>query len=173
VKWAAAHGNITTSPTVLGDRLYVGTADGRVLALDTEADGAKVWELSTLDGPVKRFVMIDRANPVVYFSTARRVWKVQDTGADPPPVEWATPPSGAGSISSPSTPILYGGTARLYVGSGDGKLHVLHPASGADDVPPIPLGDTLATVGSPTIDTRLLRIYVGSEAGVIYKVQFP
>jgi hypothetical protein len=110
---------------------------------------------------------------VVYFSTARRVWKVQDTGADPPPVEWATPPSGAGSISSPSTPILHGGTARLYVGSGDGKLHVLHPASGADDVPPIPLGDTLATVGSPTIDTRLLRIYVGSEAGVIYKVQFP
>jgi hypothetical protein len=46
---------------------------------------------------------------------------------------------------------------------------------GADAAPPIPLGDpiTAATVGGPTIDIRGNRIYVGTEAGVVYKVQVP
>jgi outer membrane protein assembly factor BamB len=118
--------------------------------------------------------MTDRSGAAkdLYFATTDKVWAFSDDGAtvSPKPL-WTGAMPGSMTLPSPSTPILY--DTRLYVGAGDGSLHVLDPSNGSDAVPPILLGDGLATVGSPTIDTRDSFLYVGSEAGVIYKVQRP
>jgi outer membrane protein assembly factor BamB len=176
VCWASVQPNVTTSPTVRGGRVYVATyhaptQTAKVIALEA-SNGQLAWEIPiTNEGPVKAFVMADRAAPAtaLYFATTSRVWAYDDGGGSASPLPgW---PAGGAALPGPSTPILYGG--RLYVGAGDGKLHALDPATGADVVAPITLGDGLGTVGSPTIDTKDAYLYVGSEAGVIYKVQRP
>jgi len=173
VLWARAHPNVSTSPTLRGNRLYVGTgtASGEVLVLDANT-GLEQWRITTNDGPVKSFVMTDRiGGRDFFFATTATVWAYEDDGTATPPAapRWSNP------LPSPSAPILFPGAGRLYVGGGDGALHVLATMDGADAAPPIPLGDpiTAATVGGPTIDIRGNRIYVGTEAGVVYKVQVP
>jgi outer membrane protein assembly factor BamB len=180
LRWARAVPNVSTSPTLRGNRLYVGTSDGKVIALDTTTGsptGAQVFEIATADGPVKGFVQTDRiGGQDIYFATTNKVWAYQDDGsAFPTPKPWPGPPAGSRSLPSPSTPVLFQGTGRLYVGSGDGQLYVLSTADGSDASAPIALGDpfTPATVGSPTLDTRANALYVGSEGGVIYYVQLP
>jgi hypothetical protein len=65
------------------------------------------------------------------------------------------------------------GSGRVYVGGRDAKLHVLKASDGSDDLAAITLGDGLAAVGSPTVDVRGGRLYVGSEAGVVCAVAIP
>ena len=63
-----------------------------------------------------------------------------------------------------------------HAGAGDGKLYRLDSTSGSD-APGAPvmfrlvLGDGLAAVGSPTIDTREGFLYAGPDAGIVYTVE--
>ena len=171
--WAKPYANVTTSPTLRGGRLYVGTIDGEVLALEAANPptyGNVVWAFSTADGPVKGFVMADRQGQDLYFSTSNRVWALTDTG--PSGTEkWGGSPLGSRNLPGPSTPILWQG--RLHAGGSDGKLYTLRALDGADDLSPLTLGDGTAGIGSPTLDISESHLYVGSEAGVIHAVQMP
>jgi outer membrane protein assembly factor BamB len=146
----------------------VGTFDGvtaRVQALDADS-GAVVWSQPTGDGLVKGFVMVDRLTGDLYFSTNTKIHSWTAGGAP----KWAAPRA---DIANPSTPVPVPGSGRVYVGGGDGKLHMLRASDGSDDVAPITLGDGLSAVGSPTLDLRGGRLYVGSESGVVYAVDIP
>jgi uncharacterized repeat protein (TIGR01451 family) len=173
--WAKPYPSVTTSPTLRGSKLYVGTADGDVLALEAANPptyGNVVWSFATGDGPVKGFIMADRFGPAqdLYFSTSNRVWALTDTGASGTE-KWGGSPLGSRSLPGPSTPILWQG--RLHVGGSDGKLYTLRALDGSDDLPPLALGDGSAGIGSPTLDINDNHLYVGSEAGVIHAVLMP
>jgi outer membrane protein assembly factor BamB len=170
VAWAAPVTNVSTSPSFDASlrRIYVGTFDGagaRVQALDADS-GSVIWSQPTGDGLVKGFVTVDRLTGDLYFATRNKI-HAWTAGGSP---KWAAPRA---DIPDPSAPVPVPGSGRVYVGGGDGKLHVLDASDGSDDVPPITLGDGLAAVGSPTLDLRGGRIYVGSEAGVVYAVDIP
>jgi hypothetical protein len=164
------HGNIVASPTMRGNRVYVGTLDGRVIALNA-TDGAFVWEYNSLTGqPVRDFVLPDRGSQNLYFSAGNKVIALTEAADQNSVMEdWTNV-----TINAPSVPILLFGSTHLFLGDGDGRLHRLSTVDGLDAAPfPITLGDGNATVGAPTIDVRQNFLYVGTDAGIIYAVQIP
>lgn len=64
--WSATLGSVTSSPAISGDRsrIVVGTADGRVVALEAET-GEIVWEFET-DGPVSASPTL--VGDMIYFA---------------------------------------------------------------------------------------------------------
>jgi hypothetical protein len=167
----AGLGDIAASPTLRGNRLYVSPivgVDGEIEALSAD-DGTLQWGSSFApgDGQVKLFMVPDNFSTDLYFSTTSTVWAIRDDGAA------ATENWRNTSIPSPSQPVFYAGTGRVYVGGGDGKLHVLKASDGTDDAPPITLGDGLSVVGAPTVDQAGGFVYVGTDAGVVYAVAIP
>jgi uncharacterized repeat protein (TIGR01451 family) len=104
--WAKPHADVTTSPTLRGDKLYVGTAEGQVLALDAvnvATYGDAVWSFPTGDGPVKGFIMADRLGRDLYFATSSRVWALSDTGPGRTEKWGGTPPGSRTSGRGGST----------------------------------------------------------------------
>ena len=173
--WAAGVtaglGDIAASPTLRGNRLYVSPivgVDGEIEALDAD-DGSPVWGASFApgDGQVKLFMIPDYFSTDLYFSTTSTVWSIRDAGAAPSE-NWRNT-----SIPSPSQPVFYAGTGRVYVGGGDGALHILKASDGTDAAAPITLGDGLSAVGAPTVDQAGGFVYVGTDAGVVYAVAIP
>jgi hypothetical protein len=177
--WSVPVGSVMGSPIARNGRLYVASFDGaggKIHALDA-ATGSSVWGGATFnipfaDGPVKLFVAADRSSPTgrLLFSTTNKVWALDDPGAAPPaaPV-WTqdfTP-------NSPSAPVFPAGGPDIWVGVSDGKLYRLDYATGLPNLS-IPLGDPLAPaqVGSPTLDLAGGFLYVGTEAGNVYCVQY-
>ncbi|HEX8820697.1 MAG TPA: PQQ-binding-like beta-propeller repeat protein [Archangium sp.] len=82
---------------------------------------------------------------------------------------WSTPiPSPSGTFSG-----TIGGVQRLYVGGKDEKVHELDFASGVDGKQ-ISLPGALA-VGTPTVDSTVSRLHVGTQDGRIcaFPVPFP
>ena len=167
------------SPIARNGRLYVASFDGaggKIHALDA-ATGSSVWggatfNIALADGPVKLFVAADRFSPTgrLLFSTTNKVWALDDPGAAPPaaPV-WTqdfTP-------KTPSAPVFQTGGPDVWVGSSDGNLYRLDYTSGLPNLS-IPLGDPAlaAQVGSPTLDLAGGFLYVGTEAGIVYCVQY-
>jgi len=74
-----------------------------------------------------------------------------------------TNPSGIGTLSGPSYNPL---TSFIYVGSSNGNLYKIDPASGT-----VLLSRTVnaaATIGEPSLDLFLSRIYIGDTQGRIY-----
>ncbi|HEV7238228.1 MAG TPA: PQQ-binding-like beta-propeller repeat protein [Thermoanaerobaculia bacterium] len=164
--WSAAIGDSDGSPTVWNDRVYIGTNNGTVYALD-ETTGAVLWSYATNDGPVKGFVNVDflSASGRLYFATTNKVWSVTDSGASAT-LNWSV------SLTRPSIP-LYTGTA-LIMGSGDGRLYQFTNLSSATPTQTsVVLGAGTAGVGSPSLDYASSMIYVGNEAGAIYGVSLP
>ncbi|MFQ5776804.1 MAG: DNRLRE domain-containing protein [Terriglobia bacterium] len=107
----------------------------------------------------------------IFFSTATTVNKVNFAyGAATCTGTFTTPATGwtNPAIATPSAPIFtpLPLTLFLYVGSSDGRLHKIDPTTGADlatrDV------NLSATVGSPSFDVVLSRLYVGDTSGRIY-----
>jgi outer membrane protein assembly factor BamB len=164
-------GDVAASPTLRGARLYVAPLNGvnsEIQALDANS-GSALWSarFAPADGQVKLFVVPDVFGSDLYFSTNGTVWAISDGGATAVP-KWSRT-----TIPSPSQPVFFAGTGRVYVGGGDGKLYVLNAATGADAVPPITLGDGLSAVGAPTVDQAGGFVYVGTDAGVVYAVAIP
>lgn len=160
------------SPTVRGSRLYIGTNDSRVHALDT-ASGADLWSApfvlddggAGLDGAVKGFVWAPRDGNELYLSTNDTVWALSDDGASASEI-WRTT-----AIPKPSVPLHI--WHYLYVGGEDGRLYEIDLDVGPSSLRSIPLGDGSARTGAPSFDVSRLLIYVGSENGAIYGVRSP
>jgi hypothetical protein len=163
-------GDLTASPTLRSGRLYVAALNGpdaEVHALDAD-DGSPLWAApyAPADGQVKLFVLPDVGSNDLYFSTNDHVVSIRDDGAAWFE-RWKQPLPGA------SQPVFFAGTGRVFVGGGDGQLHVLKAGDGTDDAAPIPLGDGLSGVGAPTVDSANGFVYVGTTAGVVYAVAIP
>jgi hypothetical protein len=82
---------------------------------------------------------------------------------------WSTPiPSPSGSFSA-----TLGGVQRLYVGGKDEKVHELDMGTGVDGKQ-LSLPGALA-VGTPTVDTSVSRLHVGTQDGRVcaFPVPFP
>jgi len=159
--WSLPLGNIDGSPVLHGGVVYVGTNAGGVHAVD--ASGAPLWSLALGNGPIKGFVFPQFGSSNVFVSTNSKVWSL---AAGAPNPGWPV------NILSPSIPLYVPGTMKVLVGSSDGSLYQM------DAVTPTPtdsvlLGDGTAAVGAPTMDVKNSLIYVGTDGGIIYAVEFP
>ena len=167
--WAKAYGDIDGSPILLGTTVYVGTNAGVVYALDA-ATGDVNWSLPLADGAIKSFIFPQFGSNNLVASTNGKIWSIADSGASGA-VNLGWPVTSA-EVLSPSTPLYVPGSSMVIVGSGDGNLYQM------DVITPLPtssvtLGDGTAAVGAPTMDLLNSMIYVGSDEGVIYGVEFP
>jgi outer membrane protein assembly factor BamB len=179
--WSAAAGNVMGSPIVRNGRLYVASFDGgggKIHALDA-ATGLSVWGGATTfntppaDGPVKLFVSADRFSPTgrLLFSTTNKVWALDDPAGLVPP---AAPVWVQLAVPNPSAPAFPSQGPLVWVGGSDGKVYSLDYATGGI-VSGIPLGDPAppqAAVGGVTLDLAAGFLYVGTEAGIVYCVQY-
>jgi outer membrane protein assembly factor BamB len=173
--WAAGVtgplGNIEASAVLRSGRLYVSpivAPDGTLEPLDA-GTGSRLWgtPFAPGDGPVKLFAIADMFSNDLYLSTSTSVWAITDAGGGFSP-KWSAP------LAQPSQPVFFAGTGRVYVGDGNGRLHVLSAASGADLVAPIVLGEPgFAVAGAPTVDQAGGFVYLGSDAGVVFAVAIP
>jgi outer membrane protein assembly factor BamB len=168
----AGLGHIAASPTLRDNRAYVSPivgVDGVIQALDA-SDGTPAWgaPFTPVDGQIKRFIVPDWATSDLYFSTTSTVWSIRDDGGMPAE-NWRNV-----AIPSPSQPVFYAGTGRVYVGGGDGQLYVLDASTGTDVVLPITLGElNFSAAGAPTVDQAGGYVYVGTDAGVVFAVTIP
>ncbi len=169
IVWAKAYGNIDGSPILLGTTVYVGTNAGVVYALDA-ATGDVNWSLPLADGVIKSFIFPQFGSINLFASTNGKIWSIADSGGSGA-VNPGWPVTSA-EVPSPSTPLYVPGSTMVIAGSGDGNLYQM------DVITPLPttsvtLGDGTAAVGAPTMDLLNSMIYVGSDEGVIYGVEFP
>jgi outer membrane protein assembly factor BamB len=156
--------------------VYVGDDSGRVWAFDAST-GLSHWPgsygLCGMGFPIKSYVLADRlgtAQDLYYATTATspsQLCAVTDLGGTPA-TKWSI-----SSIPSPSAPVLVriGGIPYVYVGSSDGSLYQVDPATG--DITGSVVLRPGSTIGAPAFDVRDSMIYVGSTAGAIYAVQVP
>ncbi|NQU09139.1 MAG: PQQ-binding-like beta-propeller repeat protein, partial [Candidatus Abyssubacteria bacterium] len=113
-----AGGQITAAPIVDGNRVYVGSWDKHVYALDADDNGAVIWKVNTGD--------IISATPVLsggtlYVTTRKGAVYALDaeTGAG----KWDRPTGGSGGLS----PAIHGGILFM---EGDRKLLAYDAATG-------------------------------------------
>lgn len=164
VGWTVAtEGPVRSSPTVVQDRVYVGSGDGHVYVLEAET-GAEVW-ISDLGSPVHStpavsdglVFVIDRQNRLFALDqeSGETRWTVE-TGPDAP---WDWGQEGWDYFSS--SPAAQGD--RVYVGSGDGRVYAFEARSGAEIW-------RFATGGRVRSSPALAegRLYVGSADGSLY-----
>ena len=162
--------NIDGSPVRLnlyGGRIYVGTNGGEVVALDA-ATGNVEWTFDTSDGAVKGFIFPEFATTNLLFSTTNKIWSLSDDGA----AASLNPNWPATFVPFPSTPLVVPFSTNVLVGSSNGQLYQLDVVDPAVFVTE-KLGDGSGGVGMPTIDIFNSVIYVGTEEGVIYSVDYP
>ena len=123
-------GDVTSSPVVSGNTVYVGTDDGRLLAVG-RVDGQLRWAYDAgagvpsspaVSGGVVFVESRDGAIHAVSAATGRRLWRVP-TGPDLP-YPWGHE-SGERYFSSPA---VAGGL--VIAGAGDGDVYALAPATG-------------------------------------------
>jgi hypothetical protein len=165
-----ALGHLQTSPSISWDEttLYVGNTTGRLYAVDLDALALKWTAPANLGSAVVGYVWEDENTPGrLYFTTANgNVWCVLDLGAGPPPA--VSPPEWRRAVAGASTPLLLD---KLYVGSSDGRVHRIDPASGVDETQ-FTVGDGSATVGTPSTDNAGM-LFVGTTAGTLYGIPLP
>lgn len=182
----AALGDIDASPTLtsLGDALFVAfngdsivgatcTAGNSVIYAINPTTGATLASFTTTDGAVVSYpVVLGSAPPYsVVYSGATGVHLLSIDTSRPTPVftqVWTT------AIANPSAPISSTGLSYVFVGSSDGKIHELLLATGAevkDEVTNV--GATKGTVGDPSIDEVLSRIYVTTTDQRAYAFTIP
>lgn len=121
-------GDITGDPVLSGDRVYVGTSAGRLVALNA-GNGEREWTAKEgAVGPVwpvggSVFAVTD-LNELVRLdaTTGERIWGVDLPGFT------SNKPRRQAAIYGHSAPVLAGG--RIVVASGDGQLRFFDPANG-------------------------------------------
>ena len=109
---------IFSSPAVVGDRLYLSTGDGRVLALYA-ASGDLLWEYG-VGAPVNSSPAV--AGDLVFVGL--RDGRVLALNREAGDLQWEFK---TGELVY-SSPAVYEGV--LYIGSGDGRLYALDATSG-------------------------------------------
>ncbi len=119
VKWEfRSSAGLFASPAIVSDRLYLGTGDGRVVALDS-ASGETLWEFIVGD-VVKSTPAVAGDMVFVGLQDSRIVALDADTGE----LVWEF------TTGNPilSSPVVYEGV--LYIGSNDWRLYALDAATG-------------------------------------------
>ncbi len=168
-------GDIDGSPTINSDgkQIYLVNNAGSLIAVRTDIASCTLTTSPGTGAGVGFPIPISAgANAEdIFFTTATTVNKVHFTyGAASCTGTFTTPATGwtNPTISAPSTPIFTPPPLALffYVGSSDGRLRKIDPASGTilatRDV------NLSATVGDPSFDVVSLKIYVGDTSGRIY-----
>ncbi len=147
----------------------MGNTAGDLYAVDVGSLTLKWPSPAALGSAVKGFVVEDPAMPGrLYFASADgTVWCGQDPGPGVTPgpgdLIWLRPVPGA------STPLVLAN--KVYVGSSDGRVHQLDPATGVDEYQFV-VGDGSATVGEPSTEDGG-QLFVGTTAGTLYKLPLP
>lgn len=116
------HGAVSSSPAVVGDRVYIGSASSNLFALNL-ADGQKIWSF-TASGPIEASplvldgrVYIGDINTNFYAldaATGRPVWSFGLEDKVKSSANWVTTPAGK----------------AILVGGYDYKLYSLNPDNG-------------------------------------------
>lgn len=173
--WAEPYGDIDSALTLGGGFLFVGGNDLTVKKINPLAPSVPVWSFTIFPGseaPAKGYVLVDRFDGNVFFSTATKIWGLNPDGT----ARWGATGDRTLTIpgpSTPSTPLFAPGDAFVYIGGADGRLHRLFEDSGLEDGgPPFPvmLGDGTGPAGSPTWDLAAGYLYV-TATGIVYAVQ--
>jgi outer membrane protein assembly factor BamB len=166
--WSASHAGVNTPAVLVGEKLYVGTDLGDVLAIDID-DGGETWRYTTGDGPVEGFIFPQRNTGLLAFSTSNRVHLVEDTGSAANAV-WQPGVDMPGA----NTPLIRGD--RVLVADADGNVYNLDATVEQPAASPFAtFGDPArrAAPGLPYFDWRTGLYGVGTPEGVIYVVQTP
>lgn len=164
--WALDVGDVDGGPILYAGKLYVGTTDGRVVAVDAET-GVQVDDIALNDGPVKGFITPDLTSDLVYLATTNTLWALQDSGTEFS-VKWSDT-----TVPNPSNPLLVQGQDLLYSGGGDGKIYELDVFGATPSITSVTLGDGTAAIGSPSLDVFAGMLYVGAENGSVYALEVP
>jgi outer membrane protein assembly factor BamB len=163
-------GHLQSSPTLSWSEttLYVGNTAGQLYAVDLDTLALKWTSAAALGSALIGYVWEDfDVGGRLYFTTANgTVWCLQDPGP-------GAPPTAAGAvwqraIAGASTPLLLD---KLYVGSSDGRIHQIDPATGVVDTQ-FTVGDGTSTVGTPSTEDGA-QVFVGTTAGTLYKIPLP
>jgi len=169
LRWSLALGDIEGSPVLRGNAVYVGTVAGVLYAVDRyAATGTVNWSYPIGDGAIKLFPFPQFGSNRVLVSTTGKVTSVEDLGLTYNTAWQVT----SLNIPGPSTPVFVPGTGKILVGSSDGHLYQM------DAFTPLPtirvqLGNGLLAVGVPSVDILNSMIYVGTDEGMIYGINFP
>jgi hypothetical protein len=178
-------GDIDASPTLTfsSDVLFVATvgdsggtpctAGNSTIYAINPTTGATIASLVTSDGPAVSYPVVLGSSPpyTVIYSGATAVHALSIDTSRPTPVftpVWSTP------VANPSAPISSTGLQFVFVGSSDGKVHELMLTNGADVKDEVAnIGPTKGTVGDPSIDEVMSRIYVTTTDQRAYAFAFP
>jgi outer membrane protein assembly factor BamB len=135
LKWKQTFGGaVDSSPAVVGARLYVGSDDGNLYAIETatgniiwafnDAGGAGAWDSSpavaTVGGQTVIFVGNDNDE----------LYAVRDDGTAPFNL-WEFPTTALNEVNSSPVVATIAGTQVVIFGSDDGKLYALVASTGA------------------------------------------
>ena len=178
-------GDIDASPSLsfYSDVLFVATvgdsggttctAGNSTIYAINPTTGATISSFVTSDGPIVSYpVVLGPAPPyTVIYSGATAVHALSIDTSRPTPIfapVWNT------TVANPSAPISSTGLQYVFVGSSDGTVHELMLTTGADIKDEVcNVGATKGTVGDPSIDEVLSRIYVTTTDQRAYAFVFP
>jgi hypothetical protein len=185
VKGIANLGDIDASPSLSfkSDALFVATvgdsgggtcvAGNSTIYAINPTTGATIASFLTSDGPIVSYpVVLGNVPPyVVIYSGATAVHALSIDPSRTTPVfaqVWNT------TVANPSAPISSTGLQYVFVGSSDGTVHELMLTTGADIKDEVcNIGATKGTVGDPSIDEVMSRIYVTTTDQRAYAFVFP
>jgi outer membrane protein assembly factor BamB/PKD repeat protein len=144
-------GSVWSSPTVVNDKVYVGSIDNKVYCLNATT-GSLIWNYITGNSVRSSPAVFD--GKVYFGSTDREIYCLNaTTGA----FMWSYLTDG----SIYSSPVL--GYDKIYIGSLDGKVYCLNASTGSH-IWSYTTGDPVYS--SPAIYNR--KVYVGSDDRNIY-----
>ncbi len=169
-------GNVDSSPSLRGERLYVMNTDGMLWAINRRS-GNSLDVFLTGTGNIRGFPFLDRSSGDIYLTKASgglNVWAVKDSGTDSTPTsalseKWKTfavNPSTALLITAPGIAGLYLGTDEV-LGPGLPGILAVDLGTGGSGTGYI-LDNGIHTIGAPSFDSQYKMIHVGSSKGVFY-----
>jgi hypothetical protein len=169
------YGNDVLFLGTVGESMVAGmcTAGNSTIYAINPATGATIASYASTDGSLVSYpIVLNNAPPyTVIFSGATAVHAISIDTSRPTPVfvpVWNT------TIGTPSAPISEPGLSYVYVGSSDGKIHELMLTTGADiKDEACNTGATKGTVGDPSIDEVMSRIYVTTTDQRAYAFTIP
>lgn len=181
----ASLGDIDASPVLsfAGDVLFVVyngnhlvggtcTAGNGVLTAINPVNGATLGTFNTGDGAIVDYpVVLGSSSPyTIIFSSKTKVQALTFTIATNTfAAAWPAPVT----LNVPSAPISITGSAYVFVGANDGKIHELNATNGTDIKDEVANTGQPGFVGDPSLDLTLSRVYVSTTDQRAYGFAFP